>query len=87
MLNRYQGEIDKSHRELDTLLKEYPELKRSQLITLRKHSLYAQYDKINQLEQEEIISGEIAGKYKELLNNGLAEFEEEEVVKDSKRTH
>ncbi|MGB8002578.1 MAG: sodium:proton antiporter [Anaerobacillus sp.] len=87
LLTSYQNEIDKSHHELDQLLAENPDLKKSQLITLRKHSLYAQYDKINELEHEEIISGEIAGKYKEILNNGLANYEEEEVVKDSKRNH
>ncbi|MBN8209133.1 cation:proton antiporter [Bacillus sp. NTK071] len=87
MLTSYQSEIDKSHTELDRLLEENPELKTSQLITLKKHSLYAQYDKITELEQEEIISGEVAWKYKEIVNNGLSNLEETDVVKASKRTH
>ncbi|WP_270182585.1 cation:proton antiporter [Alkalihalobacillus sp. CinArs1] len=87
MLSTYEKEIDEIHDNLDRLLEEHPHLKKSQLITLKKHSLYAQHARITELEQDEIISIEVAEKYKEILNNDLANIEEDDTLKDFKKSN
>ncbi|TLS38262.1 Na+/H+ antiporter [Pseudalkalibacillus caeni] len=86
LIESYEAEIEKDHRALDQLLVRNPDLKRNQMNTLWKHALYAQYEKVSELESEEIISGEIAEKEKELINDLLVNEEGKELLKETK-TH
>jgi monovalent cation:H+ antiporter, CPA1 family len=76
LIQEYEQKINLNHKELEQLFEKFPELKRKQLLTLRKHALYAQHEKVKQLQKEEMISDEIAEREIKEITNLLVSDEE-----------
>jgi monovalent cation:H+ antiporter, CPA1 family len=74
--DEYEQQIEHYHKALEQLFDLHPDLKAKQLESLRKHALYAEHEKLDQLVREEIISGETAEKEKMEINNKLVHLEE-----------
>jgi monovalent cation:H+ antiporter, CPA1 family len=72
----YKKRIDMIKAQLNDLYEKYPELKKNQLITLKKHALYAEYDAILKLEKEEIISSALAEKQYDAITDAIVNNEE-----------
>lgn len=76
MMEMYKKRIDIIRAQLNELYETYPELKKKQLSTLRKHALYAEYDAIAKLEKEEIISSTLAEKQYDAITDEIVNSEE-----------
>ncbi|SES05438.1 sodium/proton antiporter, CPA1 family (TC 2.A.36) [Gracilibacillus ureilyticus] len=74
--DEYEEQRAELHKEIDELFEKHPELREKQEVALLKHSLYAQYEAIDHLLREEIISREVAEKEKDLITNKIVELEE-----------
>ena len=77
LADKYELQINDLHQKLEELFEQNPELKENQIAALRKHSLYAEHDAINQLVKEEIISNEVAEREHEAITDALVQIEEE----------
>ncbi|MDP5272775.1 Na+/H+ antiporter [Chengkuizengella axinellae] len=74
--NEYQGKLDALHKKLEHLYKEFPKLQEDQMTSARKKSLYAEYEAVEELAKQHLISGEIAEEeYKKIID--LLEKEED----------
>ncbi|SPU09325.1 Na+/H+ antiporter [Bacillus spizizenii] len=60
LTDQYKKEVSQLHQQTNKLFETYPELKNKQQTILKKHSLYAQYQAIENLSKEDIISNEVA---------------------------
>lgn len=60
MLTQYEQELSILQSNLENLLEKHPSLKQKQQIILQKYALYAQYETIEKLNKEDIISNEVA---------------------------
>ncbi|WP_240903675.1 Na+/H+ antiporter [Chengkuizengella sediminis] len=75
--NDYQNKLNELHKELENLYKKFPRLQEDQLVSARKKSLYAEYEAVEELVKQHIISSETAEEeYKKIIN--LLEQDEEE---------
>lgn len=75
---QYEQEITKLQQHMEKLLQKYPNLKEKQQTVLEKHSLYAQYDAVDHLRKEGIISNDTAEREQESITNELVELEEDD---------
>lgn len=57
---QYEQELSGLQKKLEKLFEKYPNLKERQQILLQKYALYAQYETIEELYKEDIISNEVA---------------------------
>ncbi|MGM8365239.1 cation:proton antiporter domain-containing protein [Virgibacillus sp. W0181] len=78
VIKKYETSLETLRVEVEQLFNEYPELKTKQQSILKKYSLYAQYDAINQLVKDDIISNDVAEREHDLITNELVELEDEE---------
>ncbi|MFB3167349.1 cation:proton antiporter [Neobacillus sp. 179-C4.2 HS] len=60
VLTQYEQELSILQSNLENLLEKHPSLKQKQQIILQKYALYAQYETIEKLNKEDIISNEVA---------------------------
>ncbi|KAB8126040.1 sodium:proton antiporter [Gracilibacillus oryzae] len=77
IIAEYEEQRTKLHQDIKELFDKYPALREKQEKALLKHSLYAQYDAMEHLQREEIISSEVAEKEKDLITNKIVELEED----------
>ncbi|MGM0875287.1 MAG: Na+/H+ antiporter [Bacillota bacterium] len=75
IVNQYEQELTILHKEIEQLFHKYPDLKEKQQIILQQHSLYAQYEAIERLLKEDIISNEVAEQEHDLITNKLVKLE------------
>lgn len=75
IVNQYEQELIKLHKEIELLFHTYPDLKEKQQIILQKHSLYAQHEAIERLVKDDIISNEVAEQEHDLITNKLVKLE------------
>jgi monovalent cation:H+ antiporter, CPA1 family len=59
IITQYEQELPVLQSNLENLFKKYPRLKEKQQIILQKYALYAQYETIEKLNKEDIISNEV----------------------------
>jgi monovalent cation:H+ antiporter, CPA1 family len=76
ILEQYEQELILLKKEMELLFHKYPDLKAQQQTILQKHSLYAQYEAIETLVKEDIISNEVAVKEHDLITNKLVKLED-----------
>lgn len=76
LVNEYEQRRVALHRDIEELFRNYPDLKEKQKIALLKHSLYAQYEAINNLLRKEIISDEVAEREQGLIMNRIVGLED-----------
>ncbi len=78
LLDEYQKKAELHQKEIEELFNSHPELRSDQLATLRKHALYAQHERLDMLERENIISADVAAKQKEEVTDQLVHIEEDD---------
>ncbi|MEI5908884.1 cation:proton antiporter [Bacillus spongiae] len=76
LIHRYEAELDKVKLDLEALYKREPHLKGSQLAALKKVSLYAEHDVVDQLLKEEIISNTTAEREHSSITNDIVKVED-----------
>ncbi|KAA0547187.1 Na+/H+ antiporter [Bacillus sp. BGMRC 2118] len=76
IISNYEQKLASMDSEIEALLQKYPDLREKQQTILKKHSLYAQYEAIQDLLKEEIISNEVANKEQEHITNELVKLED-----------
>jgi CPA1 family monovalent cation:H+ antiporter len=76
IVTEYEQELEKLQNDIELLFQQYPDLKKKQQAVLQKHSLYAQYEAIERLVKEDIISGEVAEKEHALITDKLVKLED-----------
>lgn len=76
LVNQYEQELARLAQEIELLYQKYPDLKEKQQKILLKHSLYAEYEAIERLLKEEIISNEVAEKEQGLIINKLVNLDD-----------
>ncbi|MFC4402483.1 cation:proton antiporter [Gracilibacillus xinjiangensis] len=77
IIEEYEKQRARLQNDINKLFDKYPGLREKQETALLKHSLYAQYEAINHLVREDIISGEVAEKEKDIITNKIVEIEDE----------
>ncbi|OAH58717.1 sodium:proton antiporter [Domibacillus aminovorans] len=73
--DRYKQELVELRQKTELLLKKYPDLKNKQQIILQKHSLYAQYEAVDNLLKEGIISNEVAQQEHDRITDEIVHLE------------
>ncbi|MEG9298926.1 cation:proton antiporter [Mangrovibacillus sp. Mu-81] len=76
IIDMYKKRIDMIKAQLNELYEDYPELKNKQILTIKKHALYAEYDAVMKLEKEEIISSALAEKQYDAITDAIVNNEE-----------
>ncbi|SFM34576.1 sodium/proton antiporter, CPA1 family [Gracilibacillus orientalis] len=76
IVSQYEQKLADLQSEITILFDKYPGLKEKQQSVLQKHSLYIEYEAIDNLLKEEIISSEVAEKEQERITNQLVNLED-----------
>jgi monovalent cation:H+ antiporter, CPA1 family len=76
LIDTYEKRIDMLKAQLNELFDKIPTLKEDQMVSLRKHTLYAEYEAIDKLLKEEIISNETAELEHEHITDAIVNVEE-----------
>ncbi|GAA0437359.1 Na+/H+ antiporter [Lentibacillus halophilus] len=77
LVTDYKQSLETIQQDIDTLFDKQPEMKEKQLNTLKRHSLYAQHEAVEQLAREDIISNDVAEKMNEQIIDQLTDLESE----------
>ncbi|MCP3764880.1 hypothetical protein NLX67_21425 [Domibacillus sp. A3M-37] len=75
MTDLYRKELIELQQKIELLFNKYPDLKNKQQTILQKHSLYAQYEAIDNLLKEGIISNEVAQQEHDRITDEIVHLE------------
>ncbi|MEH7083041.1 Na+/H+ antiporter [Neobacillus drentensis] len=76
LITEYEQELHGLKSEMEQLFVKYPSLKEKQQSILRKHALYAQYEAIEKLVKEDIISNEVAEYEQNHITDRIVKLED-----------
>ncbi|NQD67013.1 sodium:proton antiporter [Bacillus haikouensis] len=76
IIDMYKKRIAMIKAQLNELYEQYPDLKNNQILTIKKHALYAEYDAVMKLEKEEIISSTLAERQYDAITDAIVNNEE-----------
>ncbi|WP_409250956.1 cation:proton antiporter [Bacillus sp. SCS-153A] len=76
LVDTYEKRLDILKAEINELFEKVPDLKQEQMNSLKKHTLYAEHDAIDNLLKEEIISNETAEREHERITNAIINIED-----------
>jgi monovalent cation:H+ antiporter, CPA1 family len=76
VITQYEQELSVLQSKLEKLFEKYPRLKEKQQIILQKYALYAQYETIDKLNKEDIISNEVAEHEQSQVMDKLVNLED-----------
>ncbi|MFP5111753.1 cation:proton antiporter [Bacillaceae bacterium C204] len=76
VITHYEQELSLLQSKLEKLFEKYPSLKEKQQTILQKHALYAQYEAIEKLIKEDIISNEVAEQEHSQITDKLVKLED-----------
>ncbi|WP_338448621.1 cation:proton antiporter [Niallia oryzisoli] len=76
IITQYEQQLSELKNKLEQLFEKYPNLKEKQQIILQKYALYAQYETIDKLNKEDILSNEVAEHERSQIMDELVKLED-----------